>query len=302
MHMISKKDLSDAEVETLTKSCCPTIVMTANGEVQTHEEATVYVKELDIFLTMEVLENTPAVLSLGKLCDEKRTFLWVDQRLKTTSHLKTWFGYNATRRTSFLSWFQACQRVLPPVFTLQPQWHLQDRGGIILHLLRARLLHQLHQMTVRLERERIKLRVIPLQCMCQVLMLMIEREDPLLPWIQSRARSPSQPKIPINPWKGDHDKTAWPVVFWNPGVAARIQRRCGGWWNSWTRRLTRQFFSWSIFRAHIQETRIWVNTVLKLISLRTEIAKSVRGPRLQGPHAEDAMAKPYLVLTNLVTW
>ena len=38
--------------------------------MQTHEEATVHVKELDIFLTMKVLENTPAVLSLGKLCDE----------------------------------------------------------------------------------------------------------------------------------------------------------------------------------------------------------------------------------------
>ena len=69
MHMISKKDLSNAETDTLTKSCSPTIVITANGEVQTHEEATVYVKELDIFLTMKVLENTPAVSSLGKLCD-----------------------------------------------------------------------------------------------------------------------------------------------------------------------------------------------------------------------------------------
>ena len=68
MHMISKKDLSDAEMDTLTKSCSPTIVITANGEVLTHEEATVYVKELDIFLTMKVLENTPAALSLGKLC------------------------------------------------------------------------------------------------------------------------------------------------------------------------------------------------------------------------------------------
>ena len=37
---------------------------------KTHEEATVYVKELDIFLTIKVLENKPAVLSLGKLCDE----------------------------------------------------------------------------------------------------------------------------------------------------------------------------------------------------------------------------------------
>ena len=49
MHMISKKDLSDAEMDTLTKSCSPTIAITANGEVQTHEEAIVYVKELDIY-------------------------------------------------------------------------------------------------------------------------------------------------------------------------------------------------------------------------------------------------------------
>ena len=70
MHMISKKDLSNAEMDTLTKSCSPTIVITANGEVQTHEEAILYVKELRIFLTMKVFENTPAVLSLGKLCDE----------------------------------------------------------------------------------------------------------------------------------------------------------------------------------------------------------------------------------------
>ena len=77
--MISKKDLSEAEMDTLTKSCSPTIVITANGEVQTHEEATVYVKELDIFLTMKVLENTPAVLSLGKLCDENGySYEWIN--------------------------------------------------------------------------------------------------------------------------------------------------------------------------------------------------------------------------------
>ena len=78
MHMISKKDLSEAEMDTLTKSCSPTIVITANGEVQTHEEATVYVKELDMFWTVKVLENTPAVLSLGKLCDENGySYEWI---------------------------------------------------------------------------------------------------------------------------------------------------------------------------------------------------------------------------------
>ena len=79
MHMISKKDLSKAEMDTLTKSCSSTIVITANGEVQTQEEAIVYVKELDMFLTMKVLDNTPAVLSLGKLCDENGySYEWIN--------------------------------------------------------------------------------------------------------------------------------------------------------------------------------------------------------------------------------
>ena len=79
MHMISRKDLSKAEMDTLTKSCSPTIVVTANGEVQTHEEAIMYVKELEKFLTMKVLENTPAVLSLGKLCDENGySYEWIN--------------------------------------------------------------------------------------------------------------------------------------------------------------------------------------------------------------------------------
>ena len=66
-------------MDTLTKSCSPTIVITANGEVQTHEEATVYVKELERFMTMKVLDNTPAVLSLGKLCDENGySYEWIN--------------------------------------------------------------------------------------------------------------------------------------------------------------------------------------------------------------------------------
>ena len=56
----------------------PTTVITANGELQTHEEA-VYVKELDMFLTMKVFEDTPAVLTLGKLCDEHGySYEWIN--------------------------------------------------------------------------------------------------------------------------------------------------------------------------------------------------------------------------------
>ena len=48
MHMISKKDLNSAEMETVTTSKSPTTVITANGELQTNEEAFVDVRELDI--------------------------------------------------------------------------------------------------------------------------------------------------------------------------------------------------------------------------------------------------------------
>ena len=44
--------------------------MAANGEVQTNEEAQVYVQDLDLFVTVQLLEETPAVLSLGALCSE----------------------------------------------------------------------------------------------------------------------------------------------------------------------------------------------------------------------------------------
>ena len=72
MHMVSGKDLNSAELETMRISRSPTTVMTANGEVQTREEATVFVKELDLFMTVMLLEESPAVLSLslGKLCKD----------------------------------------------------------------------------------------------------------------------------------------------------------------------------------------------------------------------------------------
>ena len=122
MHMISKKDLSDAEMDTLTKSCSPTIVITGNGEVQTHEEVTVYFKELDIFLTMQVLDNTPAVLSLSKLCDENGySYEWINGQkphiIKNGIRIQSM--QNGELRSDRGSWF--CQRVLLQACPLQHQ-------------------------------------------------------------------------------------------------------------------------------------------------------------------------------------
>ena len=51
-----------------------------------------------------------------------------------------------------------------------------------------------------------------------------------------------------------------------------------------------------LWSPHSRDVRIWVSTAFVLICLKTEIARSVNGPKLQGSHAEEAMAKPYLVL------
>ena len=67
MHIQSKKDLSSDDMDTLRRSRTPTTVVTANGEVQTNEEAQVYVQDFDMFVTVQLLEETPEVQSLGKL-------------------------------------------------------------------------------------------------------------------------------------------------------------------------------------------------------------------------------------------
>ena len=120
-------------METLTKSCSPTIVITANGEVKTYEDATVYAKELDIFLTMKVFDNTPAVLSLGKLCDGNG---YSDEWINGQKPHLIKNGIRIPCNTeNFVLWFQACQRVRPPVLISQLQGDFQDKRVIVPHLL-----------------------------------------------------------------------------------------------------------------------------------------------------------------------
>ena len=75
MHMVIKRDFNSAESETMRISKNPTTVMTANGEVQTREEAMVYVQELDLFVTVMLLEETPAVLSAREALRGSRAHL-----------------------------------------------------------------------------------------------------------------------------------------------------------------------------------------------------------------------------------
>ena len=128
MHMVSKKDLNSAELETMRTSRSPTTMM-ANGEVQTREEATVYVKQLDLVVKVMLLAETPAVLSLEKLCeDHGHTYHWISGQ---KPHLiRNGKRLDCKKRTMHHLWFLVYQRVLP-------QLHLQ----LLLHHLHHRILH-----------------------------------------------------------------------------------------------------------------------------------------------------------------
>ena len=65
MHMVSRKDLNSAELETMRTSRSPTTVMTANGEVQTREEAT-DVKKLALFVKVVFLEKKTCISFFGR--------------------------------------------------------------------------------------------------------------------------------------------------------------------------------------------------------------------------------------------
>ena len=61
MHVLSKKVLSSDEMATVKRSRYPTVVMPANGKVQTFEETLNCVHDLGLFVTVQFLDETPAV-------------------------------------------------------------------------------------------------------------------------------------------------------------------------------------------------------------------------------------------------
>ena len=61
MHMLSKKDLSSEELETLRRSRTPAVVVTVNGEAQTNDEVQVYVHDHGLFVAVQLLEDTSVV-------------------------------------------------------------------------------------------------------------------------------------------------------------------------------------------------------------------------------------------------
>ena len=68
--MMSESALTPVEQETIQKSKSPSVIKTPHGTTHTTEKATENVCDLDIFVQVQFLNESPAVLSLGELCQE----------------------------------------------------------------------------------------------------------------------------------------------------------------------------------------------------------------------------------------
>ena len=79
-----------------------------------------YVNDLDLCVTVQILEGTPAVLSLGKLCkDHGYSSGWV--RGQNPHFVKKWAGkYDATRRIACLPLVRVWQLDLPARLPVHP--------------------------------------------------------------------------------------------------------------------------------------------------------------------------------------
>ena len=172
MHTISTKDLISAELETVTTSRSPTTVITANGEVQTHEEATVYVKELDIFLTIKSSKTRQQFYRSESFA--MNTAIPLSGSTVKNHISKTVFGYSATRRTSFRSCLLTSYFSSFHSFNIYDTFKAGDWSSDIF------------LKTVKLEQGKTCVGQIPIQYLCQVNMLKGKNGE---------TRWPGQPKF-----------------------------------------------------------------------------------------------------------
>ena len=176
--------------------------------------------------------------------------------VKNHISLKTVFGYSATRRTPFRSWFLVYLQLLQAPLPQHPR------------------LFQVRQLIIQ----------ITIQQSSQDRQA---RGDPFTSETSYQPKSQNQIKMRItNRYRETRIQTYQNV--------ARIQRESCGWKSSGAQRLTRKIFSWTIFRTCEKCGLGWAQCLYSL-SRKAEIARSARGPKLQEPRAEDALAESHPV-------
>ena len=303
MHMISKTDLNDAEMDTLTKSCSPTIVITANGEVQTHEEATVYVKELDIFLTKKVLDNTPAVLSLGKVCDENGySYEWIYGQKPHLIKNGIRIQCNTENFVPIvvLGLSSSSSSGSHPSTSMTPSRQESHHPTSSSSSSSSPTTTASSDSETRERRDLSGIDPHPVPVSSSHVEEMIERGDPLSAAEPGKRSQANQKNLKTNRKETaiergnpcDSEIPEWLQEFRENLVDDEIPLQGGSHASS--------SHEVSLEPTTKRHEDLGKHSVI-LISLKTEISRSATGPKLQGPSAEDAMAEPYLVQKNLVT-
>ena len=68
VHNADQRDLSSDKMDTFGKVQNPMSDLPRQGVVQINEQAPVFVHDLDLFVTVQLLDETPAILLLHQLC------------------------------------------------------------------------------------------------------------------------------------------------------------------------------------------------------------------------------------------
>ena len=122
--MMSDSDLTPKEQETIQHSKAPSAIMTANGTTHATEEATVTVCDLNMSVQAHFLKESPAVLSLGKLCEENG-YLHEWHPGQPSDLVNNGRTSRVTPTTSLPWWSQACKQPN----TRRRLWTTRSRHG-----------------------------------------------------------------------------------------------------------------------------------------------------------------------------
>ena len=126
MHMLSKKDLSSDELDTLRRSRNPTMVVTATGEVQTNEEAQTGVRSRSRFVRHRAVTRRNASSSFAWFALLRtRMFILVENRRNSTLNTKWKYNYlySGQLRTSYRT------RIVI-IFQQQFGFYIETKGSV----------------------------------------------------------------------------------------------------------------------------------------------------------------------------
>ena len=122
MHNAEQKSMTLRYIDTLRRSKNPTCDLPRPGAVHINEYAQVSVHDLDLFVTVQLLDETPAVLLLHQLCSERGySFEWKTAKLHNWPRMGRQVLVKWT--TQYFSLYQDCHHI-PAAVCLQhrDQW------------------------------------------------------------------------------------------------------------------------------------------------------------------------------------